>query len=211
MSRSHSHVDQLAGPDGHRRSFNQASNSFSAAANQVGLGVALIDLSSQVCFINDRARALLPGQLTPGGSFPIGMSINSMHWERAVAGAMAGRRVMLRVQTAQAAYSLSVLPCADAAHTDHLTVLIEHQPPDLNEGFEQFARRYKLSAAETQVFLGLVNGRVPKQIACARQVALSTVRYQIKQILTKTNASTVNALTIRATRYAALETNVLTI
>jgi DNA-binding CsgD family transcriptional regulator len=211
MSRSHSHVDQPAGPDGHRTIAGQVNTTFSTAANQIGLGVVLIDLSSEVRFINTHAKAVLSAQFTTGMSLPAALSVDGAQWEKAMAGAMAGRRVMLRAVSNDKAFSVSVLPCAEPDDTDHLAVLIEHQPHDLNEGFELFARRFNLSVAETQVFLGLVNGRVPKQIACARQVALSTVRYQIKQILTKTNASTVNALTIQATRYAALETNVLTV
>lgn len=53
------------------------------------------------------------------------------------------------------------------------------------------AAAYRLTSTEIRILRQLLDGKVPKQIAVAHQVALSTIRTQIKHILQKSGVSSV--------------------
>ena len=67
-----------------------------------------------------------------------------------------------------------------------------------------FARAFGLSATETRVLASLAAGRVPAEIAEAHQVAISTVRTQIKQVLSKTSYGTIRDVIAQTSRLAPM-------
>ena len=56
-------------------------------------------------------------------------------------------------------------------------------------GLAQIAASYRLSPAETRVFVGIVNGLSLSDIADQSNVTRETVRSQLKSIFSKTGAS----------------------
>lgn len=179
----------------------------SIEADQLGIGLIITDLCSRTLLVNAYARGLFEHDLQVGHSLPAVLRIGADRWEQAIGAALAGRCCVMRLDRSGPPLRLTMLPCTNPAQAQQLYVLAERQQPGLSAGLEQFAKRYDLTVAETQVFLGLANGRVPKQVARDRNVALSTVRYQVKQILNKTGEPGVNCLVIRAIRDAAMQSD----
>lgn len=115
---------------------------------------------------------------------------------RACLSAQKGLRTLLRVRSGAGRSSqvVAVLPVDRGSVRPVALVMFERPALCQPLSLYGFCREAGLTNAEAHVLNDLWEGNSPQQIACLRQVAVSTVRTQISQIRSKTGAQSVRAV-----------------
>lgn len=167
-------------------------------------GVALVDAQARPVFLNAAAAALADAGRElriEGGRLAGATPSQTSSLRRAVAGAAAmagghgldrgldsGGTVTLRADRSSAPLRVTVSPLR-AGRTGPrapCAVLFLHSERRDLPALEGIRRRYRLTAAETRVLAGLVEGMTLKAIAAAQQVSVNTVRVHLQHLFAKT-------------------------
>ncbi|MBP8307816.1 MAG: helix-turn-helix transcriptional regulator [Burkholderiaceae bacterium] len=190
------------------RSINDAL--LAGVLDELDYGVMLLADDGRLLLANEVARALLRRgvlfSLVEGKPMPA--DVNQRRRWRALLDACASneRKLDLFVSRTET-LSVALVPLAVASATGANASMLATfgrqrscEPISLNA----FARAFGLSATETRVLASLAAGRVPAEIAEAHQVAISTVRTQIKQVLSKTSYGTIRDVIAQTSRLAPM-------
>lgn len=176
-----------------------------AALEEIDYGVLLLDEHGEAVVANQAALAEL------GAEHPLVMADGSLHarhprdavaLQAALQAAQRGLRRLLTVGDAPQRCNLSVVPIGPTiASTGRsqqpyatLVMLAKRDGGGGRLALAAFARGHGLSAGETRVLEGLVEGLRPAAIAQRHGVALSTVRSQVGSIRNKTGTPSISAL-----------------
>jgi DNA-binding CsgD family transcriptional regulator len=166
--------------------------------NAVDYGMLLVAEDGCVLFVNQSARLDMddghPLQLL-GGELRARHPGDVVRLHSALAGAMhRGVQALITLGTPTSrAIDVAVLPQPDASERTAALILGRRRASE-ELSTEAYARRHKLTLAETRVLRHLCRGERPQDIAHTLGVKLSTVRSQIGSIRTKTGHREISAI-----------------
>lgn len=158
----------------------------------LAVGVLLLDRSRRLRYANRAAAAILRGRgklwLDDAGHLQLRPPRLAADLARLMAqppgsGAERGARVLTLGETGAAAPLTIVVAGSDGADGTITLMLIDGQPAVSTEAL---ARLYGLTPAEAAVLGKLVRGQSASEIASCHGVSISTVRSQLKTLLSKT-------------------------
>jgi len=115
-----------------------------------------------------------------------------------------GGALMVPRRSSGLPYRLMLTPVGDKGDGAVL-VLIDDGEAAATGLAETFRTMFGLTAAETDLALGLSQGQTPEEIAQARDVRLTTVRTQVRSMLSKLERRRLTEAVIDLTRVAALQ------
>lgn len=97
---------------------------------------------------------------------------------------------LVRIKNSSGVFPTIVQPITGIGATQYLLTSAAAKS-ETGSNVKAVAAAYRLTTTEVRILRQLLDGQVPKQIAVTHQVALSTIRTQIKHILQKTGLSSV--------------------
>ena len=172
-----------------------------AILNEIGSGIAIVDQTGRLIRANQNGLAHLPASASIGRELTVTQFDDRKKWLTALALAVAGQRSMIQVTLKTRPTKLTMTRCVIGPGVVWIVILFERRALIDQVSLQYLSAEYELTEAEGQVLSGLVSGFVPKQIASRRNVAVSTVRGQIKQILMKTAENNIGNLVIKIALY----------
>jgi DNA-binding CsgD family transcriptional regulator/PAS domain-containing protein len=182
---------------------HSAARSLEHALHSLSTALCLLDAEGRVVFMNDAAEQAVAaggtlrvkdGVLTPVAPADVPL------WERWLAslgggGALRGAaegRLALRDKAGAVALHVWASPFRAPAHRLELrgaqaaiAVFLYRPGAPVVASSARLREFFRLTAAETRVLLGLVNGKAPKEIAAEAGLSADTIRAQIKSIYEK--------------------------
>ena len=116
--------------------------------------------------------------------------------EAAIRSATQGRRQLMTLDSPQERLSVACMPLRSLFEAASSTVLmmLARQTGTQNLSLGFFAKAHGLTPAEHHVLKGLCDGMTVAEIASAHQVAVSTVRTQIRSLREKTRVTSIRQL-----------------
>jgi DNA-binding CsgD family transcriptional regulator len=172
--------------------------------DEIDYGMVLLDHRGHIWHANHLARAELgKGQLlhTDAGHLCTRVPGKQADLQQAITRAGQGTRSMLDLRTEgpePTGTSLAIVPMGHSveALNGPLPVLIITSRQVMCEeiSLQFFAKSFGLTGAERAILSALVQGQEVDDIAESRQLAVSTVRTQIKQLRTKTRSNSIREL-----------------
>jgi len=136
-------------------------------------------------------------------------SNREVRWFDRLADAASGDETLVFVDDGLLGQAISISPLASSGvqigDTGRscfglLVVILGKSVPCEPLALRRFSSRYKLTPAEQRIVAQLLRGLAPGQIASVNQVAVTTVRTQIKSVLAKTSFGSIRDLIIKLSK-----------
>ena len=177
-----------------------ARDPFEDAIEHVATGVVLIDRSAQVRFANAAARRLLErgdglrvshgrlGAMHSGEERKLARAVSdalSVHERESTA---ASDTIMISRAENPSPYNVLVMPIRRAGGGRQVAVLVGDPDARVVDAPELVARLYGLTPAESSLAISLASGDTLEDYAELNGIALSTTRWRLKQVQSKTGA-----------------------
>ncbi|SFM05080.1 helix-turn-helix transcriptional regulator [Variovorax sp. OV329] len=170
-----------------------------AVLDHLSVGVALFGRGTQLLFINRAALnhcRRFPGLRVDAGALVLQDDRSRNEFLRALRSARDGVWSFVQIAGGAERLILGLRPARGAPVAADTPVLVTFGMRDPSEqlSIHFFARACGLSPAEAEVVRRLSEGLSPKEIARCHDVALSTVRTQLRCVRTKTGARNITEL-----------------
>lgn len=170
--------------------------------DEIGYGIMLATASGELRFANHTALAECAATHTirlHDGHLQARLPRDQDSFAKALAGACAGQRSVLRLSSEQAPMSVAVVPLGGVAHEsagrEPLALLLFGKRLSCEPlSVEFYAQVHRLTLTETTVLKGLCGGLRPAAVSKELGIAVSTVRSHIGSMRLKTGASSIGQL-----------------
>lgn len=167
--------------------------------DQLSVGVALFGCGTQLLFINRAALnhcKRFPGLRVDAGALVLQEDHSRNEFLRALRSARDGMWSFVQIASGCERLILGLRPARGAPVAAETPVLVTFGMRDSSDrlSIHFFARACGLSPAESEVVQRISGGMSPKEIAREHDVALSTVRTQLRCARTKTGARNITEL-----------------
>ncbi len=166
-----------------------------AALTELPLAMMLIDQEGPA-FINTAAQVLLSHdrELTSGGTYGLTASSRSENivLQRLIVEALSGRQGSIATITRGGSLPpilVTISPLRVEGEPPLALLLIHNGAGQQTTDHRPLIERYGLTEAESGVALAIISGHNAKRIARMRDVGVSTIRTQIRQVLSKTGCA----------------------
>jgi DNA-binding NarL/FixJ family response regulator len=174
--------------------------------DEIDYGLVVVSPSDNVILANAAARKVLAWSKiltnTPSGLRALTYT-GQQELEGAMASARLGKRELLLLRTDGTSLPCALLPLAQGGTVfseGSILLILGRSELCSPISVRLFARRLKLTGAETAVLDSLSNGQNPAEIARAHGVDISTVRSQLQSIRAKTDEPTLRSLLRRVSQ-----------
>ena len=167
---------------------------------KLGFGVVILDERKTVIDYNSRAKRFLPSGFQTGERFPLSPAEREQPLEVLLQDAIDSESKYAALRIGKISVPVAIAAFRAGVGDQRFLILFEQDSLTSDGNLNFLVTQYELTATEVRIVEHLMNGLVPKQIAIRHNVAQSTIRTQIKSILTKTNTNRIGSLILLVAR-----------
>lgn len=169
-----------------------------AVLDEIDHGLLVLDHRGEVKFANRAAWRACADRAHPlqirDGALDLASNRDQQRMRQAIEDAVGGRRSMVDLGTDDDRHCVALVPLATSSPVPTVLLILGRQGGHDVVALRLYAKSHGLTAAETSVLVALSEGLRPREIAERHNVAICTVRTQIRDMRIKTATPSIGAL-----------------